>query len=1433
MADVPPSVVIGDETDDSARERSGSDKMRSSLAMSKSPRGRGESVMYDNFKHSKEELGMTSAAASMRKNTVLPPSIEDEARMQQEYMGMLVNGREFVKYGRQGKPHSAFVCVSSDMLRFRWGVKTQMKSSPVAGKFEKTKALLMVSPGRGTMVFKRFANEREEACFSLVFNNQRTIDLELPLPATPASNQRELDNTERDLWVNAFKWLLAQNQRYAAKHTRANSGNLLPMSPMGAGAATDTSDYDELTSEELNKLFETFMEERCFKMSARATMVLLPDLKKKQLLAQEQFAGPNKDNPRAWITKIEPHAVTADILRELRVVIGGQGKKWMTEFVGTETDDDTSSMKKKDGLTSLLELLNPSHILPGCKMEILGCLKALMNNEFGLSLILGSAAAISTIAQVLAYGDDDMRLLVMELLTVTCWLSNTTGHGVVLKALGGRAFTKRFKVLVDMCSTAKVLGDKSVAVKTQTITFINILIATCDEIDLRVAIRQEFLDQGMMTNAMPGLLKTIDQNRGDKFVDTVQQLQWQCDFFMDQWQTDQRECTLTLLGDSTDPDAVYAFVRQTAGEDGFTSHLLTSLHCLAAMTHNDMMVKHKMWDNIKFAIHYVTKNISEDDMSTLDLAMLKSILGDRDGNIDASTGATIIRLEKEAEIQRRKLHNLQMERDYFEDQTKKLQASYQELLTKFNAVSAMKVGTGKGDYSGGDISGILPPPPGLDNFSGAPAPPPAPGFEGAPAPPAPPGAPEAPEAPGAPDAPPGAPDAPDAPGAPPGPPGAPGAPGAPSFGGIFGFGSKKDYGLPPKKAIKPGAPMKQFFWNKVAEENVKETIWKDLTDEGVAFDTKLFEERFATKPPKTKEGKVKENEAPEEEKKKVELVSIIDGKRAYNISIALSRFRMANEAIRDAIMALDPVVLDDERANTLLNCMPTPEEVEQVKGYGGDPELLGKAEAFFRAIVTIPRPLARLELYCFKLKYPTALAEIQANLNNCERSIKGIRSSKGLRKIFEIVLALGNYLNGGTKNGQAYGFKLDTLNKLVNTKSRDGKQNLMHFLVDLTETRFPDAKGFLSDLSTLPSAARIESAILGAEIGKFNASVKALGAELKTASDSIGDAFVRTMRDFYNSAALESESLTNRLSKLNSDAAAVSKLFGEEENTKFEVLFAMFNEFRNNFEETMGQLHAAKLAQEKEAEREARKNLPREAKAIVSDAKDESGASVVDKVMTNISKGDSQSLAKMVRDRRKKGKVETKTEAKVEVKMEVRAEPRAEPRAETKAETKAEPLMIASVARTPSSSTLSRSPTTSTRSIAAKIPPPTSAVLPQTPPRNNAPSASSSPASNNSNEQVNQRPTSATRSASHAKIPPPDGKTSARIPFPDSKLAPVVLVIAPDSPSGTENPPPRVTSGIPRAGGSPGTRSPSSRIPPPPPAGSVSPDTRNRNATLM
>jgi hypothetical protein len=77
-------------------------------------------------------------------------------------------------------------------------------------------------------------------------------------------------------------------------------------------------------------------------------------------------------------------------------------------------------------------------------------------------------------------------------------------------------------------------------------------------------------------------------------------------------------------------------------------------------------------------------------------------------------------------------------------------------------------------------------------------------------------------------------------------------------------------------------------------------------------------------------------------------------------------------------------------------------------------------------------------------------------LEACEE----VQKSKKFRGVLEVVLAVGNYINGGTHRGAAYGFKLDALTKLQDTKSTDNKTNLLQYLATLIAQKHPDLLGF-------------------------------------------------------------------------------------------------------------------------------------------------------------------------------------------------------------------------------------------------------------------------------------------------------------------------------------------------------------------------------------
>ena len=51
-------------------------------------------------------------------------------------------------------------------------------------------------------------------------------------------------------------------------------------------------------------------------------------------------------------------------------------------------------------------------------------------------------------------------------------------------------------------------------------------------------------------------------------------------------------------------------------------------------------------------------------------------------------------------------------------------------------------------------------------------------------------------------------------------------------------------------------------------------------------------------------------------------------------------------------------------------------------------------------------------------------------------------------QVFSVILACGNYMNGGNRQrGQADGFAIDILPKLKDVKSKDNSMTLLHYIV--------------------------------------------------------------------------------------------------------------------------------------------------------------------------------------------------------------------------------------------------------------------------------------------------------------------------------------------------------------------------------------------------
>ena len=111
----------------------------------------------------------------------------------------------------------------------------------------------------------------------------------------------------------------------------------------------------------------------------------------------------------------------------------------------------------------------------------------------------------------------------------------------------------------------------------------------------------------------------------------------------------------------------------------------------------------------------------------------------------------------------------------------------------------------------------------------------------------------------------------------------------------------------------------------------------------------------------------------------------------------------------------------------------------------------------------VERLQQRLRVMIFIGNFNENVRTIGPQLKAVISASMSIRNSEKLKKILEIILAFGNYMNSG-KRGSVYGFKLTSLEALVETKSTDKSQNLLHYICNVVHSYFSDVADFMCEI---------------------------------------------------------------------------------------------------------------------------------------------------------------------------------------------------------------------------------------------------------------------------------------------------------------------------------------------------------------------------------
>ncbi|KAK1396614.1 hypothetical protein POM88_006477 [Heracleum sosnowskyi] len=229
---------------------------------------------------------------------------------------------------------------------------------------------------------------------------------------------------------------------------------------------------------------------------------------------------------------------------------------------------------------------------------------------------------------------------------------------------------------------------------------------------------------------------------------------------------------------------------------------------------------------------------------------------------------------------------------------------------------------------------------------------------------------------------------------------------------------------------------------------------------------------------------------------KAEKVQLIDHRRAYNCEIMLSKMKIPQNELMNSVLALEDSALDADQVDNLIKFCPTKEEMELLKNYKGEKDKLGKCKQFFFKLMQVPRAESKLRVLSFKLQFKSQVSDLRNSLDVIKSAAEQIRSSLKLKKVMQTILSLGNALNQATARGSAVGFRLDSLLKLTETRARNNKMTLMHYLCKVLAEKLPELLDFSKDLGSLESSTKIQLKFLAEEMQAINKGLEKVVQEL-------------------------------------------------------------------------------------------------------------------------------------------------------------------------------------------------------------------------------------------------------------------------------------------------------------------------------------------------
>ncbi|XP_010135462.1 PREDICTED: formin-like protein 2, partial [Buceros rhinoceros silvestris] len=278
-----------------------------------------------------------------------------------------------------------------------------------------------------------------------------------------------------------------------------------------------------------------------------------------------------------------------------------------------------------------------------------------------------------------------------------------------------------------------------------------------------------------------------------------------------------------------------------------------------------------------------------------------------------------------------------------------------------------------------------------------------------------------------------------------------------------------------KKPIKTKFRMPVFNWVALKPNQINGTVFNEIDDERILEDLNVdeFEEIFKTKA----QGPAIDLTSSKQKitQKGSNKVTLLDANRAKNLAITLRKAGKTADEICKAIHVWSLRSLPVYFVEVLMRSLPTENEVKVLRLYERERkpiENLSDEDRFMMQFSKIERLMQKMTIMAFIGNFAESIQMLTPQLHAIIAASVSIKSSQKLKKILEIILALGNYMNS-SKRGAVYGFKLQSLDLLLETKSTDRKQTLLHYISNVVKEKYQHVSLFYNELHYVEKAAAV------------------------------------------------------------------------------------------------------------------------------------------------------------------------------------------------------------------------------------------------------------------------------------------------------------------------------------------------------------------------